>query len=58
MVSYKGVAFLVGVSGFTGLGKTAVKLVVDSILFAMTFHIQREWVFKKKKSDSYIDSGV
>ena len=58
MISYKGVALLVGAAGFTGLGKTVVKLGVDSILFAMTFHIQREWVFKKKKSDSYIDSGV
>jgi len=58
MISYKGVAFLVGAAGFTGFGKTGVKLLVDSILFVLTFQIQREWVFKKKKSDSSINDGV
>lgn len=57
LISYKGVALLAGAAGFTGIGKTAVKLFVDTVLFALTFQIQREWVFRKKKSDSYIDIG-
>ena len=28
--------------------KTFLKLIVDFILFFLTFQIQREWVFKKK----------
>lgn len=50
-ISYKGVAQLVGMFGFQGFGKTIVKLIVDCILFLLTFQIQREWVFKKKKAD-------
>lgn len=57
LVSYKGVALLVGATGFAGLGKTAIKLLVDTILFMMTFQIQREWVFQKKKADHYTEKG-
>ncbi|MCR4805230.1 MAG: bifunctional glycosyltransferase family 2/GtrA family protein [Clostridia bacterium] len=31
--------------------KTVLKLVVDLILFFLTFQVQREWVFKKKKGE-------
>lgn len=31
----------------TGLARTAVKFVVDMLLFFISFFIQREWVFKK-----------
>jgi glycosyltransferase involved in cell wall biosynthesis len=57
LLSYKGVALLVGAGGFAGFGKTAAKLLVDSVLFVLTFQIQREWVFQKKKTDRYIENG-
>jgi glycosyltransferase involved in cell wall biosynthesis len=58
LISYKGVSLLVSATGFLGIGKTLIKLVVDSILFLMTFQIQREWVFKKKKTERYPGSGA
>ncbi len=48
-ISYKGVAMLVETLFLQGFGKTLIKLLVDCILFLLTFQIQREWVFKKKK---------
>lgn len=50
-ISYKGVALLVEKLFLQGFSKTLMKLVVDCILFLLTFQIQREWVFKKKKMD-------
>lgn len=35
-----------------GGAKTAVKLIVDLILFFLTFQIQREWVFRKNEKKS------
>lgn len=32
------------------LGKTVIKLIVDTCLFFISFGIQREWVFKKKEN--------
>lgn len=34
----------------TGLHETPVKIVVDILLFFISFQIQREWVFKRKKT--------
>ena len=39
---------LVMLLGAQGGGKTVIKLIVDFILFFLTFQIQREWVFRKK----------
>jgi putative flippase GtrA len=47
-LSWLCVTGLVTLLGVSGGAKTAIKLVVDFILFFLTFQIQREWVFKKK----------
>lgn len=47
LLSWLCVSGLVHLLGVTGTAKTAVKLVVDLILFFLTFQVQREWVFKK-----------
>ncbi len=46
-LSWLCVTGLVTLLSAQGGGKTAIKLVVDMILFLITFQIQREWVFKK-----------
>lgn len=56
LLSYKGVALVLNIFSIQGLGKTMVKLLIDSILFMLTFQIQREWVFKNK-STGYKKSG-
>lgn len=48
LLSYKGVELVLSVLLFSGIGKTFVKLLIDSILFMLTFQIQREWVFKRQ----------
>ena len=47
-LSWLCVTGLVRLLSASGGAKTAVKLVVDFILFLITFQIQREWVFKKR----------
>ena len=47
-LSWLCVSGLVHLLSAKGGAKTAVKLVVDMVLFFLTFQIQREWVFKKK----------
>ena len=37
---------------------TAVKVVVDGVLFIVSFFIQKYWVFKKKESSSDDENGV
>jgi glycosyltransferase involved in cell wall biosynthesis len=32
----------------TGINETIVKIIIDSLLFTISFQIQREWVFKQK----------
>ncbi|NCB41107.1 MAG: glycosyltransferase [Clostridia bacterium] len=49
LVSYKSVEWLIRLFALQGFEKTLSKLLIDSILFVLTFQIQREWVFKKKK---------
>jgi len=58
VLSYKSVAAVSKAMSLTGFGKTKAKLFVDGFLFILTFQIQREWVFQKKKIDKYIDNGV
>jgi glycosyltransferase involved in cell wall biosynthesis len=47
-LSWLCVSGFVTLLGAQGGAKTAVKLVVDFVLFFLTFQIQREWVFRKK----------
>ena len=42
------VAFLSSLVAVGNIGRTIIKLVVDTCLFFVSFGIQREWVFKKK----------
>jgi len=51
LISYKGVYIMVEALSLQGFHKTLIKLLVDSILFILTFQIQREWVFKKKNAE-------
>ncbi len=37
-----------GIFGAFGGNETLIKIVVDTLLFVISFQIQREWVFKKK----------
>ncbi|MEG0570708.1 MAG: bifunctional glycosyltransferase family 2/GtrA family protein [Oscillospiraceae bacterium] len=37
-----------GIVFYTGLDATIAKVIVDSLLFLVSFQLQREWVFKKK----------
>lgn len=50
LLSYKSVEWVIRLFSLQGFGKTLIKLLIDSILFMLTFQIQREWVFKKKKN--------
>lgn len=38
-----------GFHNLTGLHETPIKIVVDILLFFVSFQIQREWVFKRKR---------
>lgn len=49
LVSYKSVEWAILLFSLQGFGKTLIKLLIDSILFMLTFQIQREWVFKKRR---------
>jgi putative flippase GtrA len=38
-----------------GQGEIAIKITIDTLLFIISFYVQREWVFKKhKKNDGLI----
>lgn len=39
-----------GFHNLTGLHETPIKIAVDILLFFISFQIQREWVFKRKKT--------
>ncbi|MGD6968100.1 glycosyltransferase [Rossellomorea vietnamensis] len=49
-------AFLVfAVYQLIGDGEVAIKIVLDSILFLISYVIQREWVFRKRKTERQVD---
>ncbi len=34
---------------FIGINEVVIKIIVDALLFVVSFYVQREWVFKKLK---------
>lgn len=44
-------AFVFGVGAIAHIGRTAVKIPVDALLFLVSFRAQRKWVFAEKSSD-------
>lgn len=49
VLSYLGTTFLVSKLGLTGPIITAVKIVVEVVLFVLSFTLQKKWVFKPNK---------
>lgn len=49
LASYGGVTLLAGLLRPGNAGKTALKFLVDSLLFLLSYRIQKEWVFSEKE---------
>lgn len=37
----------------TNVNETTIKIIVDTILFLISYRIQRTWVFKKTRKQTY-----
>lgn len=51
-LSALGVSYIYGLAFIQrlGIGETVVKIVLDAILFLVSYSVQRSWVFKKKEA--------